>query len=109
VKAALPSHSGGDPYINKEIQAPNMKEATKITMERRTAPPCHPNSIAKAAPFILALFTGVRGRRILRSSRRRRAAGIMQQQGKPQARRTPFMSIFPTKVIVATDGSEETL
>jgi hypothetical protein len=30
-------------------------------------------------------------------------------QGKPQARRTPFMSIFRTKVIVATDGSEETL
>src|SRR5918995_1903643 len=38
-----------------------MKEATKTTMERRTAPPCHPNSIVKAAPFMLALFTRVRG------------------------------------------------
>jgi nucleotide-binding universal stress UspA family protein len=31
----------------------------------------------------------------------------MQQQGKPQARRTPFMSIFPTKILLATDGSTE--
>jgi nucleotide-binding universal stress UspA family protein len=31
----------------------------------------------------------------------------MQQQGKPQARRTPFMSIFPTKILLATDGSRE--
>src|ERR671918_2184014 len=34
-------------------------------------------------------------------------AGIMHQQGKPQARRTPHMSIFPTKVLLATDGSRE--
>jgi nucleotide-binding universal stress UspA family protein len=31
----------------------------------------------------------------------------MLQQGKPQARRTPFMSIFPTKILLATDGSTE--
>jgi nucleotide-binding universal stress UspA family protein len=31
----------------------------------------------------------------------------MQQQGKPQARRTPFMSIYPTKILLATDGSRE--
>jgi nucleotide-binding universal stress UspA family protein len=31
----------------------------------------------------------------------------MQTQGKPQARRTPFMSIFPTKILLATDGSRE--
>jgi nucleotide-binding universal stress UspA family protein len=31
----------------------------------------------------------------------------MQQQGEPQARRTPFMSIFPTKILLATDGSRE--
>src|SRR5215218_1850630 len=31
----------------------------------------------------------------------------MQQQGKPQVRRTPFMSIFPTKILLATDGSRE--
>jgi nucleotide-binding universal stress UspA family protein len=31
----------------------------------------------------------------------------MQQQGKPQVRRTPFMSIFPTKILLATDGSSE--
>src|SRR5918994_1541714 len=31
----------------------------------------------------------------------------MQQQGKPQTRRTPFMSIFPTKILLATDGSRE--
>jgi nucleotide-binding universal stress UspA family protein len=31
----------------------------------------------------------------------------MQPQGKPQARRTPFMSIFPTKILLATDGSRE--
>jgi nucleotide-binding universal stress UspA family protein len=31
----------------------------------------------------------------------------MHQQGKPQARRTPFMSIFPTKILLATDGSRE--
>src|SRR5215212_7734210 len=31
----------------------------------------------------------------------------MQQQGKPRARRTPFMSIFPTKILLATDGSRE--
>ena len=36
------------------------------------------------------LFTGVRGRGILRSSRRTRAAGIMQTWGKTQARRTPM-------------------
>src|SRR5215203_2063701 len=53
------------------------------------------------------LFTGVRGIGILRSSRRRRAAGIMQNADKPQARRTPFMSIFPTKILLATDGSRE--
>jgi nucleotide-binding universal stress UspA family protein len=28
-------------------------------------------------------------------------------QGKPQARRTPYMSIFPTKILLATDGSED--
>jgi nucleotide-binding universal stress UspA family protein len=32
---------------------------------------------------------------------------MMHQQGKPQARRTPFMSIFPTKILLATDGSRE--
>src|SRR5829696_4830055 len=53
------------------------------------------------------LFTRVRGMDVLRSSRRTRAAGIMLQQGKPQARRTPFMSIFPTKILLATDGSTE--
>jgi len=31
----------------------------------------------------------------------------MHQQGKPQARRTPSMSIFPTKILLATDGSRE--
>src|SRR5215212_6853685 len=31
----------------------------------------------------------------------------MHQQGKPRARRTPFMSIFPTKILLATDGSRE--
>jgi nucleotide-binding universal stress UspA family protein len=31
----------------------------------------------------------------------------MHQQGEPQARRTPFMSIFPTKILLATDGSRE--
>src|ERR687896_1865053 len=34
-------------------------------------------------------------------------AGIMHQQGEPQARRTPYMSIFPTKILLATDGSRE--
>jgi nucleotide-binding universal stress UspA family protein len=29
------------------------------------------------------------------------------EQGKPQARRTPFMSIFPTKILLATDRSRE--
>src|SRR5215207_9266637 len=29
------------------------------------------------------------------------------QQGKPRARRTPFMSIFPTKILLATDGSRQ--
>jgi nucleotide-binding universal stress UspA family protein len=31
----------------------------------------------------------------------------MQNAGKPQARRTPSMSIFPTKILLATDGSKE--
>jgi nucleotide-binding universal stress UspA family protein len=31
----------------------------------------------------------------------------MQNADKPQARRTPFMSIFPTKILLATDGSRE--
>jgi nucleotide-binding universal stress UspA family protein len=31
----------------------------------------------------------------------------MHNAGKPQARRTPFMSIFPTKILLATDGSRE--
>src|SRR5215212_3242611 len=31
----------------------------------------------------------------------------MHQQGKPRARRTPFMSIFPTKILLATDGSRQ--
>jgi len=31
----------------------------------------------------------------------------MQQQGKPLARRTPSMSIFPTNILLATDGSRE--
>jgi len=31
----------------------------------------------------------------------------MQTQGKPQARRRPYMSIFPTKIVLATDGSRE--
>src|SRR5215212_9393338 len=31
----------------------------------------------------------------------------MQNVSKPQARRTPFMSIFPTKILLATDGSRE--
>jgi nucleotide-binding universal stress UspA family protein len=31
----------------------------------------------------------------------------MQSPDKHHARRTPFMSIFPTKVLVATDGSRE--
>src|SRR5687767_5512625 len=31
----------------------------------------------------------------------------MQPQGKPQARRTLSMSIFPTKILLATDGSRE--
>src|SRR5215207_10269334 len=29
------------------------------------------------------------------------------QQGKRHARRTSFMSIFPTKILLATDGSRE--
>jgi hypothetical protein len=53
----VPSHSGGDPYLNKELQAPNTQEATKTTMQRRAVPPRHPNSIAKTALSILALFT----------------------------------------------------
>src|SRR5215218_4401734 len=55
----------------------------------------------------MPLFTGVRGRGVRRSSRRTRAAGIMQTQGKPLARRTPSMSIFPTNILLATDGSRE--
>jgi nucleotide-binding universal stress UspA family protein len=31
----------------------------------------------------------------------------MQMQGKRRARRTLYMSIFPTKVLLATDGSRE--
>jgi nucleotide-binding universal stress UspA family protein len=31
----------------------------------------------------------------------------MQTHGKPQARRRPYMSIFPTKIVLATDGSRE--
>jgi nucleotide-binding universal stress UspA family protein len=31
----------------------------------------------------------------------------MKRQGKPQARRTPFMSIFPTLILLATHGSED--
>jgi nucleotide-binding universal stress UspA family protein len=31
----------------------------------------------------------------------------MKWQGKPRARRTPFMSIFPTKILLATDGSQD--
>jgi nucleotide-binding universal stress UspA family protein len=31
----------------------------------------------------------------------------MHNADKPQARRTPFMSIFPTKILLATDGSRE--
>src|SRR3712207_4554617 len=31
----------------------------------------------------------------------------MQPRGKRRARRTPYMSIFPTKVLLATDGSRE--
>jgi nucleotide-binding universal stress UspA family protein len=31
----------------------------------------------------------------------------MKTLGNPQARRTPFMSIFPTKILLATDGSRE--
>jgi len=31
----------------------------------------------------------------------------MQTQGKPLARRTPSMSIFPTNILLATDGSSE--
>src|SRR5215204_6379395 len=46
-------------------------------------------------------------RETLRSSRRTRAAGIMQTRSKHQARRTCFMSILPTKVLLATDGSRE--
>src|ERR687895_2275910 len=34
-------------------------------------------------------------------------AGIMHQQGEPQARRTPFLSIFPTKILLATDSSKD--
>jgi nucleotide-binding universal stress UspA family protein len=55
----------------------------------------------------IPIFQTVSRRGILRSSRRTRAAGIIQTQGKAQARRTPFMSIFPTKVLLATDGSRE--
>jgi nucleotide-binding universal stress UspA family protein len=31
----------------------------------------------------------------------------MKRQGKPQARRTPFMSIFPTLILLATHSSED--
>jgi nucleotide-binding universal stress UspA family protein len=31
----------------------------------------------------------------------------MHQQGKPRARRIPFMSIFPTNIVLATDGSRQ--
>jgi nucleotide-binding universal stress UspA family protein len=31
----------------------------------------------------------------------------MQNASKPQARRTPFMSIFPTRILLATDGSQD--
>jgi nucleotide-binding universal stress UspA family protein len=31
----------------------------------------------------------------------------MQNAGQSQARRIPFMSIFPTKILLATDGSRE--
>src|SRR5215204_4691644 len=57
--------------------------------------------------YILPLFTRVRGRGILRSSHGVIAAGIMHSQSECPARRTPFMSIFPTKVLLATDGSKE--
>jgi len=55
----------------------------------------------------MPLFTGVRGRGILRRSHGVIAAGIMQSQSEGPARRTPYMSIFPTKVLLATDGSKE--
>src|SRR5919112_1325298 len=71
--------------------------------------PSYPRSCIRclAQGGILGLFTRMCGRGILRRSRRTRAAGIMHQQGKPQARRAPFMSIFPTKILLATDGSTE--
>jgi nucleotide-binding universal stress UspA family protein len=31
----------------------------------------------------------------------------MQTLSKPQARRSPYMSIFPTRIVLATDGSRE--
>jgi nucleotide-binding universal stress UspA family protein len=31
----------------------------------------------------------------------------MQTLSKPQARRRPYMSIFPTRIVLATDGSRE--
>src|SRR5215218_9233883 len=55
----------------------------------------------------MPLFTGVRGRRILRSSHGVIAAGIMHFQREDPARRAPHMSIFPTKILLATDGSIE--
>ena len=44
---------------------------------------------------------------ILRRSHRVSKAGIMHPQGRHRARSTPYMSIFPTKILVATDGSRE--
>src|SRR5215208_5908375 len=68
---------------------------------------CWATLTSSQARRLRALFIRVRGRGILRSSRQTRAAGIMHNASKPQARRTPFMSIFPTKILLATDGSRE--
>src|SRR5829696_1838702 len=57
--------------------------------------------------LFLTLLTGVRGRTILGRSHQVRATGIMHRREKRRARRTPYMSIFPTKVLLAIDGSKE--
>src|SRR5215218_839424 len=55
----------------------------------------------------VSYFPNSFGRRILRSSHGVIAAGIMHFQREDPARRAPLMSIFPTKILLATDGSIE--
>jgi nucleotide-binding universal stress UspA family protein len=70
---------------------------------------------ARGLLFSLPLFTGVRGRDCLRHSAVRGsnkfAPGTLgwhhAPAGQASSERTPFMSIFPTKILLGTDGSIE--